>query len=81
MEQKIRDSKVDPLFPCCENADGVISASMFKEIMNDVPMKVIKPRFTGDARKQLAKFAEACKKTIETRLIFNQRERGAVARK
>ena len=71
MEQKIKDTKVDPVFPCCENAEGAISASMFREIMNDVPMKVVKPRFTGDARKQLAKFAEACKKTIETRSVFS----------
>jgi len=69
MDQKIRDAKVDPLFPYCENPEGAISVSMFKEIMNDVPMKVVKPRFTGDARKQLAKFTEACKKTIETRYM------------
>ena len=68
LEQKIKDLKgIDPLFPSCDNPEGIVSPVLLKEILNDVPMKVIKPRFTGDARKQLAKFAEACKKAIETR--------------
>ena len=37
--------------------------------MNDIPMKITKSRFTGDARKQLSKFAEACKRTVETRYL------------
>jgi len=68
LEQKIRDLKgIDALFPSCDTAEGILSFALFKEIMNDVPMKILKPRFPGDARKQLAKFAEACKKAIETR--------------
>lgn len=57
---------MDPIFPAVDESDG-ISPVMYKEIMNDIPMKIIKPRFTGDARKQLGKYAEACKKIIETR--------------
>ena len=44
-----------------------VSVSMYKEIMNDLPMKLERPKFTGDARKQLSKYAEAAKKMIETR--------------
>jgi phosphorylated CTD-interacting factor 1 len=68
IEQKISDLRgADPIFPSCNSSEGVISPQMFKEIMNDIPMKIVKPRFTGDARKQLAKFAEACKRAVETR--------------
>jgi phosphorylated CTD-interacting factor 1 len=68
MERKMVDRKgVDPIFPSCDEAEGGVSQVMFKEIMNDIPMKIVKPRFTGDARKQLSKYADACKKIIETR--------------
>lgn len=70
MERKIADLRgMDPVFPSCDVQEGVVSQVMFKEIMNDIPMKVVKPRFTGDARKQLAKYAEACKRIIETRSV------------
>lgn len=71
MERKITDLRgVDPVFPSCDTSEGIVSIAMYKEIMNDIPMKVIKPRFTGDARKQLAKYAESCKKIIETRYVI-----------
>lgn len=44
-----------------------ISQSMYREIMNDIPVKLVKPKFTGDARKQLFKYAESAKRMIETR--------------
>lgn len=40
---------------------------MFGEIMNDIPIKLIRPKFSGDARKQLSKYAEAAKKMIDAR--------------
>ena len=40
---------------------------MYREIMNDIPVKLIKPKYSGDARKQLFNYAEAAKKMIETR--------------
>jgi len=68
MERKVHDAKiVDPIFPSCESAEGFVSQVMYKEVMNDIPLKLVKPRFTGDARKQLSKYAEGCKKIIETR--------------
>ena len=68
MEQKVTDLKgIDPIFPSCENPDGSVSNALLREIMNDIPIKVVKSRYTGDARKQLSKYAEACKRTVETR--------------
>lgn len=68
VERKLHDRRgVDPIFPSCDEPDGLVSQVMYKEIMNDIPMKIVKPRFTGDARKQLSKYADACKKIIETR--------------
>jgi phosphorylated CTD-interacting factor 1 len=40
---------------------------MYREIMNDVPMKLVRPKYTGEARKQLSKYCEAARKMIETR--------------
>lgn len=60
------DTGTDPLFP--SQCHPEVSLSMYKEIMNDLPMKLERPKFTGDARKQLSKYAEAAKKMIETRL-------------
>ena len=36
-----------------------------REIMDDIPIKLYKPKFTGEARKQLSKYAEAAKSMIE----------------
>lgn len=44
-----------------------VSQSMYREIMNDIPVKLVKPKYTGDARKQLFKYAESAKRMIETR--------------
>lgn len=65
MERKVIDRGTDPLLPsnCCPE----LSMSMFREIMNDIPIKLIKPKYTGDARKQLSRYAEAAKKMIESR--------------
>lgn len=65
MERKSIDTGNDPLLP--SQCYPEISMSMYKEIMNDIPMKLEKPKFTADARKQLSKFAEAAKKVIDSR--------------
>ncbi|KAJ6647702.1 mRNA (2'-O-methyladenosine-N(6)-)-methyltransferase, partial [Pseudolycoriella hygida] len=64
MERKVIDHGCDPLLPsyCVPE----ISPSMYREIMNDIPLKIVKPKFTGDARKQLSKYAEAAKHIIES---------------
>nr|CAG4644616.1 EOG090X02BU [Leptodora kindtii] len=70
MERKVIDTGTDPLLP--GQCQPEISLSMYKEIMNDLPMKLERPKFTGDARKQLSKYAEAAKKMIETRNVSSE---------
>lgn len=65
MERKVIDRGFDPLLP--SHCHPEISPSMYREIMNDIPLKIVKPKFTGDARKQLSKYAEAAKNLIEIR--------------
>jgi len=70
LERKVGDTGTDPLFP--SQCTPEVSVSMYKEIMNDLPMKLERPKFTGDARKQLSKYAEAAKKMIETRNVSSE---------
>ncbi|XP_053953763.1 mRNA (2'-O-methyladenosine-N(6)-)-methyltransferase [Anastrepha ludens] len=65
MERKVIDNGCDPLLPSSCNPE--ISPSMYREIMADIPIKIVKPKFTGDARKQLSRYAEAAKQIIESR--------------
>lgn len=65
MERKVIDRGMDPLLP--SNCIPEISQSMYREIMNDIPIKLVKPKFTGDARKQLSRYAEAAKNILESR--------------
>lgn len=65
LERKVSDRGFDPLLP--SSCHPEISPSMYREIMNDIPLKIVKPKFTGDARKQLSKYAEAAKNLIEIR--------------
>ncbi|XP_060518197.1 mRNA (2'-O-methyladenosine-N(6)-)-methyltransferase [Cylas formicarius] len=65
MERKVIDTGYDPLLP--SNCYPEISLSMYKEIMNDIPIKLVRPKFTGDARKQLSRYAEAAKSIMESR--------------
>ncbi|MCL4144579.1 UNVERIFIED_CONTAM: hypothetical protein GTU68_004307 [Idotea baltica] len=65
MERKVVDQGSDPLLP--SQCFPEVSQSMYREIMNDIPVKLQRPKFTGEARKQLSKYAEAAKRMIETR--------------
>lgn len=66
MERKVCDQGgCDPLLP--SHCFPEISRSMYEEIMNDIPIKLGHPKFTGDARKQLSRYAEAAKTMIESR--------------
>lgn len=65
MERKVIDTGCDPFLP--SNCYPEISMSMYREIMNDIPIKLVRPKFTGDARKQLSRYAEAAKKIMESR--------------
>lgn len=64
MERKVIDKGVDPFLPSdCFNE---MSKSLYNEIMNEIPVKIVKPKFSGEARKQLSKYAEAAKKIIDS---------------
>lgn len=65
MERKLVDKGCDPLMP--SNCFPEVSRSMYSEIMNDIPVKLVRPKFSGEARKQLSKYAEFAKKMIESR--------------
>ena len=65
LERKTIDQGKDPLFPAYCFPE--ISMAMYREIMNDIPMKLVRPKYTGEARKQLSKYCEAARKMIETR--------------
>ena len=45
LERKVIDQGKDPLLPSFCFPE--ISMSMYREIMNDLPMKLVKPKFTG----------------------------------
>ncbi|CAG2107767.1 unnamed protein product [Medioppia subpectinata] len=65
MERKVVDKGCDPMMP--SECFSEVSRAMYNEIMNDIPIKLFKPKFSGEARKQLSKYAEAAKKMIESR--------------
>lgn len=65
VERKTVDRGTEPVLP--SQCLPEISQLMYREIMADIPIKLIKPKFPGDARKQLARYAEAAKKMIESR--------------
>ncbi|XP_055906291.1 mRNA (2'-O-methyladenosine-N(6)-)-methyltransferase [Eupeodes corollae] len=65
IERKVIDRGYDPLLPSFCKIE--VSPAMYFEIMNDIPIKIVKPKFTGDARKQLSRYAEAAKHIIESR--------------
>ena len=44
LERKTIDRGMDPVLP--SDCIPEISMSMYREIMNDVPMKLVKPKFT-----------------------------------
>ncbi|XP_058054623.1 mRNA (2'-O-methyladenosine-N(6)-)-methyltransferase [Anopheles bellator] len=65
MERKIVDMGSDPLLP--SQCTLEISPQMYREILRDIPIRIVKPKFTGDARKQLSRYCDAAKKIVERR--------------
>lgn len=65
VERKTVDRGSEPVLP--SQCVPEISQLMYREIMADIPIKLVKPKYPGDARKQLARYAEAAKKMIESR--------------
>ncbi len=67
LERKISDKGSDPLLPT--NCTPEVSQSMYREIISDIPVKLTTPKYISEARRQLAKYADAAKKMIETRYV------------
>lgn len=65
IERKVVDTGYDPLLP--SQCHPEVSIRMYNEIMNDIPLRLSKPKYTADARKQLSIYAEAAKNLIESR--------------
>ncbi|MEQ2252552.1 mRNA (2'-O-methyladenosine-N(6)-)-methyltransferase [Ilyodon furcidens] len=65
LERKVIDKGVDPLLPSeCEPA---VSPSMFREVMNDIPIRLSRIKNKKEAQKLLFKYAEAAKRMIDSR--------------
>nr|XP_056700139.1 mRNA (2'-O-methyladenosine-N(6)-)-methyltransferase [Euleptes europaea] len=65
LERKVVDKGTDPLLP--SDCDPVVSPSMFREIMNDIPIRLSRIKFREEAKKLLFKYAEAAERLIESR--------------
>ncbi|XP_055613614.1 mRNA (2'-O-methyladenosine-N(6)-)-methyltransferase [Uranotaenia lowii] len=63
MERKIIDQGVDPMLPSVCQPE--ISQQMYQEIIRDIPIKIVRPKFTGDARKQLSIYCKAATEIFE----------------
>uniref|UniRef100_A0A3P9KEG6 mRNA (2'-O-methyladenosine-N(6)-)-methyltransferase n=1 Tax=Oryzias latipes TaxID=8090 RepID=A0A3P9KEG6_ORYLA len=65
LERKVIDKGQDPLLP--SDCEPIISPSMFREVMNDIPIRLSRIKYKEEARKLLFKYAEAAKRMIDSR--------------
>nr|XP_033770394.1 mRNA (2'-O-methyladenosine-N(6)-)-methyltransferase [Geotrypetes seraphini]XP_033770395.1 mRNA (2'-O-methyladenosine-N(6)-)-methyltransferase [Geotrypetes seraphini] len=65
LERKVMDKGTDPLLP--SNCQPIVSPSMFREIMNDIPIRLSRIKYREEAKRLLFKYAEAAKRLIESR--------------
>lgn len=65
IERKVVDRGCDPILP--SQALPEVSPAMYREIINDIPIKIVKPKYASDARKQLSKYADAAVHIISNR--------------
>jgi len=71
LERKVLDRKpLDPLLPSSCSTEA--SSSMYREIINDIPLRLVKPKYQADARRQLVKYAEAAQRMIESRAASSE---------
>ena len=59
------DKGHDPMLP--SQCIPEVSQSMYREIINDIPVKLIKAKYGQEARRQLFTYADAAKKMIDKR--------------
>ncbi|CAH1779043.1 unnamed protein product [Owenia fusiformis] len=67
LERNVINRGPDPMLP--SDCTPEISQSMYREIINDIPVKLIKPKYSADARRQLSKYAEAAKSMVDSRSV------------
>uniref|UniRef100_A0A8C5R6I7 mRNA (2'-O-methyladenosine-N(6)-)-methyltransferase n=1 Tax=Leptobrachium leishanense TaxID=445787 RepID=A0A8C5R6I7_9ANUR len=65
LERKVLDRGPDPILP--SECDPAVSPSMFREIMNDIPMRLSRIKHREEAKRLLFKYADAAKRLIESR--------------
>lgn len=65
LERKVIDKGLDPLLP--SECEPVVSPSMFREVMNDIPIRLSRIKYKEEARKLLFRYAEAAKRMIDSR--------------
>lgn len=65
LERKVLDKGKDPFLP--SECEPVISPAMFREVMNDIPIRLSRIKYREEARKLLFKYAESAKRMIESR--------------
>ena len=66
LERKLVDEGDDPFLP--SNCENPISASLKREVMNDIPIALVKPKYTSDVKRQLYRYAEAARRMVDLRL-------------
>lgn len=62
MERQVTDRGWDTLL--ASDCSAEMSRMLYNEIMRDIPVKLVKSEYCGQARKQLSKYAESAKKII-----------------
>ncbi|ELU00100.1 hypothetical protein CAPTEDRAFT_219923 [Capitella teleta] len=65
LERKVIDKGHDPVLPCLCTPE--VSPSMYREIMHDIPMKVVKCKYFNETKRQLSKYAQAAKELMDSR--------------
>ncbi|XP_033125314.1 mRNA (2'-O-methyladenosine-N(6)-)-methyltransferase-like [Anneissia japonica] len=67
LERIFKDKGNDPMLP--SDCDPAVSSVLFEEIMNEIPIRLVRVRYLVDARQQLVRYAEAAKKMVESRNV------------
>ncbi|XP_013883113.1 mRNA (2'-O-methyladenosine-N(6)-)-methyltransferase [Austrofundulus limnaeus] len=67
LERKVMDKGHDPLLP--SDCEPIVSPSMFREVMKDIPIRLSRIKYKEEARKLLFKYAEAAKRMIDSRNV------------
>lgn len=76
MERKVVDRGTDELL--MSNCFPEMSRVLYYEILNNIPIRLTRPKYTVDARKQLTRYAEGAKKMIESNTSVSSESRKIV---